>query len=158
MTLNLLSWPPLLIAAKLMLAIICGSAISVEREINRKPAGLRTNVLICFGAALPSCFAAHRRRTLYGSSATCAQVVWNRFPWRWRDSSGAGLGDRTHNRGSNLRRGCSWHCDRRRTVSAHDFQQSHHSGVGGFAKSKTAVIKRASVSLPPEDIRPGRVS
>jgi putative Mg2+ transporter-C (MgtC) family protein len=52
MTLNLLSWPPLLIAAKLVLAMICGGAIGVEREINRKPAGLRTNVLICFGAAL----------------------------------------------------------------------------------------------------------
>ena len=52
MTLNLLSWPPLLIVAKLMLAMICGGAIGVEREINRKPAGLRTNVLICFGAAL----------------------------------------------------------------------------------------------------------
>ena len=49
---NLLSWPPLLIAAKLMLAMFCGGAIGVEREINRKPAGLRTNVLICFGAAL----------------------------------------------------------------------------------------------------------
>jgi putative Mg2+ transporter-C (MgtC) family protein len=49
---NLLSWPPLLIAAKLMLAMICGGAIGVEREINRKPAGLRTNVLICFGATL----------------------------------------------------------------------------------------------------------
>jgi putative Mg2+ transporter-C (MgtC) family protein len=35
-----------------MLAMICGGAIGVEREINRKPAGLRTNVLICFGAAL----------------------------------------------------------------------------------------------------------
>ena len=45
-------WPPLLIAAKLALAMICGGAIGVERELNRKPAGLRTNVLICFGAAL----------------------------------------------------------------------------------------------------------
>jgi len=45
-------WPPLLIAAKLGLAILCGGAIGVERELNRKPAGLRTNVLICFGAAL----------------------------------------------------------------------------------------------------------
>jgi putative Mg2+ transporter-C (MgtC) family protein len=35
-----------------MLAMICGGAIGVEREINRKPAGLRTDVLICFGAAL----------------------------------------------------------------------------------------------------------
>jgi len=34
------------------LAILCGGAIGVERELNRKPAGLRTNVLICFGAAL----------------------------------------------------------------------------------------------------------
>jgi len=32
--------------------MICGGAIGVERELNRKPAGLRTNVLICFGAAL----------------------------------------------------------------------------------------------------------
>jgi putative Mg2+ transporter-C (MgtC) family protein len=48
----LLSWPPLIIAAKLALAMICGGAIGIERELNRKPAGLRTNVLICFGAAL----------------------------------------------------------------------------------------------------------
>jgi putative Mg2+ transporter-C (MgtC) family protein len=32
--------------------MICGGAIGVERELSRKPAGLRTNVLICFGAAL----------------------------------------------------------------------------------------------------------
>jgi putative Mg2+ transporter-C (MgtC) family protein len=48
----LLSWPPILIAAKLLLAMLCGGAIGIERELNRKPAGLRTNVLICFGAAL----------------------------------------------------------------------------------------------------------
>ena len=47
-----LHWPPLLIAAKLVLAMSCGGAIGFEREMNRKPAGLRTNVLICFGAAL----------------------------------------------------------------------------------------------------------
>jgi putative Mg2+ transporter-C (MgtC) family protein len=41
-----------LIAAKLILAMICGGAIGLERELSRKPAGLRTNVLICFGAAL----------------------------------------------------------------------------------------------------------
>ena len=47
-----LQWPPLLIAVKLILAMVCGGAIGFERELNRKPAGLRTNVLICFGAAL----------------------------------------------------------------------------------------------------------
>lgn len=41
-----------IIAVKLILAMFCGGAIGFERELNRKPAGLRTNVLICFGAAL----------------------------------------------------------------------------------------------------------
>ena len=49
---SFLQWPPLLIAVKLILAMVCGGAIGFERELNRKPAGLRTNVLICFGAAL----------------------------------------------------------------------------------------------------------
>lgn len=37
---------------KLGLAIILGGAIGLEREIAGKPAGLRTNILICVGAAL----------------------------------------------------------------------------------------------------------
>jgi putative Mg2+ transporter-C (MgtC) family protein len=41
-----------LIGLKLSLAIACGGAIGLERELSRKPAGLRTNVLICMGAAL----------------------------------------------------------------------------------------------------------
>jgi putative Mg2+ transporter-C (MgtC) family protein len=45
-------WPGLLIALKLLLAMVCGGAIGYERELSRKAAGLRTNVLICFGAAL----------------------------------------------------------------------------------------------------------
>jgi len=38
--------------AKLLLAILCGGAIGFERELSRKAAGLRTNVLICMGSAL----------------------------------------------------------------------------------------------------------
>src|SRR5579872_1663574 len=38
--------------AKLLLAMVLGGAIGVEREISGKPAGLRTNILICVGAAL----------------------------------------------------------------------------------------------------------
>jgi putative Mg2+ transporter-C (MgtC) family protein len=37
---------------KLVLAIILGGAIGLERELKAKPAGLRTNILICMGAAL----------------------------------------------------------------------------------------------------------
>jgi putative Mg2+ transporter-C (MgtC) family protein len=44
--------PTVQIGLKLLLAIVCGGAIGLERELSRKPAGLRTNVLICMGAAL----------------------------------------------------------------------------------------------------------
>ena len=37
---------------KLLLAVILGGAVGLEREIAGKPAGLRTNILICVGAAL----------------------------------------------------------------------------------------------------------
>jgi putative Mg2+ transporter-C (MgtC) family protein len=38
--------------AKLALAVVLGGAIGLERELKAKPAGLRTNILICLGAAL----------------------------------------------------------------------------------------------------------
>ena len=41
-----------MMAIKLVLAIFCGGAIGFERELSRKAAGLRTNVLICMGSAL----------------------------------------------------------------------------------------------------------
>jgi putative Mg2+ transporter-C (MgtC) family protein len=37
---------------KLALAVVLGGAIGLERELKGKPAGLRTNILICMGAAL----------------------------------------------------------------------------------------------------------
>jgi putative Mg2+ transporter-C (MgtC) family protein len=37
---------------KLMLAAVLGGAIGLERELKHRPAGLRTNMFICFGAAL----------------------------------------------------------------------------------------------------------
>jgi len=40
------------VLAKLLLATILGGAIGLEREMAGKPAGLRTNILICVGAAL----------------------------------------------------------------------------------------------------------
>ena len=38
--------------AKLLLAVLLGGIIGFERELAGKPAGLRTNILICIGAAL----------------------------------------------------------------------------------------------------------
>jgi putative Mg2+ transporter-C (MgtC) family protein len=38
--------------ARLVLAAILGGIIGLERELKHRPAGLRTNMFICFGAAL----------------------------------------------------------------------------------------------------------
>jgi putative Mg2+ transporter-C (MgtC) family protein len=38
--------------ARLVLAAILGGVIGLERELRHQPAGLRTNMFICFGAAL----------------------------------------------------------------------------------------------------------
>jgi uncharacterized membrane protein YhiD involved in acid resistance len=40
------------LAAKLVIAVIVGGGIGLERELKGKPAGLRTNILICVGSAL----------------------------------------------------------------------------------------------------------
>jgi putative Mg2+ transporter-C (MgtC) family protein len=45
-------WVTIEILGKLLMAMVCGGAIGVERELSHKPAGLRTNVLICMGATL----------------------------------------------------------------------------------------------------------
>ncbi len=36
----------------ILLAVACGAAIGLERQLKHKAAGLRTNVLICLGAAV----------------------------------------------------------------------------------------------------------
>ena len=42
----------LAISTRLCLAVICGGLIGIEREYKRRPAGFRTHILICLGAAL----------------------------------------------------------------------------------------------------------
>jgi putative Mg2+ transporter-C (MgtC) family protein len=40
------------IILRLVLAVICGGTIGLERERKRRPAGFRTHILICLGAAM----------------------------------------------------------------------------------------------------------
>jgi putative Mg2+ transporter-C (MgtC) family protein len=40
------------VAGRLLLAAVLGGAIGIDREYHHKPSGVRTNLLICFGAAL----------------------------------------------------------------------------------------------------------
>ena len=42
----------LIITVRLTLAVICGGVIGIERERKRRPAGFRTHILICLGAAI----------------------------------------------------------------------------------------------------------
>lgn len=37
---------------KVVIAILCGGLIGLERELKNKPAGIKTNILICLGATL----------------------------------------------------------------------------------------------------------
>src|SRR6201998_1441188 len=39
-------------AGRLLMAAALGGAIGIDREWHHKPSGVRTNLLICFGAAL----------------------------------------------------------------------------------------------------------
>lgn len=45
-----LDW--LTVTVRLVLAMICGGVIGLERERKRRPAGFRTHILICLGAAM----------------------------------------------------------------------------------------------------------
>ena len=49
---NLVESLHLELLAQLVLAMLLGGAIGIERELSGKPAGLRTNILICVGAML----------------------------------------------------------------------------------------------------------
>ncbi|MBO5203750.1 MAG: MgtC/SapB family protein [Clostridia bacterium] len=45
-----LDW--LSVSVRLFLAVVCGGCIGIERERKRRPAGFRTHILICLGAAM----------------------------------------------------------------------------------------------------------
>lgn len=40
------------VLVRLLISVICGGAIGIEREHKRRPAGFRTHILICLGAAM----------------------------------------------------------------------------------------------------------
>ncbi len=40
------------VTVRMVLAVLCGGVIGIEREFKRRPAGFRTHILICLGAAM----------------------------------------------------------------------------------------------------------
>jgi len=59
----------------LALAAVLGGAIGWEREHARKPAGLRTNILICVGAALLTDIGIQMARSWEGPTADPARIA-----------------------------------------------------------------------------------
>jgi len=63
-------WPNDLLS--IILAIVLGAVIGMEREISGKAAGLRTNVLICLGAAV---FTIISRQMVAGTNGSVARIA-----------------------------------------------------------------------------------
>src|SRR2546428_10649465 len=61
----------LALVAQVGLATLLGGAIGLERELGGKPAGLRTNILICIGSVLYT----HVSITMVGASADPTRVA-----------------------------------------------------------------------------------
>lgn len=66
---------------RVFFAILCGGLIGLERELKNKPAGIKTNILICLGAAVYSSISimsslSHSSHGYYGDpSRISAQIV-----------------------------------------------------------------------------------
>ena len=57
--------------ARLLLAALLGGIIGIERQLRHKPAGLRTNMFICFGSAMFTILS----RQLAGTPADTARIA-----------------------------------------------------------------------------------
>jgi putative Mg2+ transporter-C (MgtC) family protein len=61
---------------RMVMAVFCGAVIGAEREWHGKPAGLRTNILICLGAAIFTMLSVYIASTYKADPARiAAQVV-----------------------------------------------------------------------------------
>ena len=61
--------------ARLLLASVLGGLIGLERQLRHRPAGLRTNMFICFGAALFTVLSRQLAGTASDSARIAAQII-----------------------------------------------------------------------------------
>jgi len=61
--------------ARLLLAAILGGIIGLERQLRHKPAGLRTNMFICFGSAMFTVLSRQLAGTPADSARIAAQII-----------------------------------------------------------------------------------
>jgi putative Mg2+ transporter-C (MgtC) family protein len=64
------------VAVRLFVAVLCGGFIGIERERKRRPAGFRTHILICLGAAMATLTSQYVAAVFYTDMARLgAQVI-----------------------------------------------------------------------------------
>jgi putative Mg2+ transporter-C (MgtC) family protein len=61
--------------ARLILAALLGGAIGLERQLRHRPAGLRTNMFICFGAAMFTVLSRQLAGVESDSARIAAQII-----------------------------------------------------------------------------------
>ncbi len=61
--------------ARLLMAAILGGLIGLEREVKHRPAGLRTNLFICFGAAMFTLLSAQLAGIPSDAARIAAQII-----------------------------------------------------------------------------------
>lgn len=61
--------------SKLILSIILGAVVGMERELSEKPAGLKTNVLICLGSTIFTIFSLKFKGAGMDPARIAAQIV-----------------------------------------------------------------------------------
>lgn len=61
--------------ARLLLAAILGGIVGLERQLRHKPAGLRTNMFICFGAAMFTVLSKQLAGVESDSARIAAQII-----------------------------------------------------------------------------------
>lgn len=62
-------------AARLLLSVLFGALIGMERETHGRPAGLRTHILVCFGSTLFTLASYQIAGKIYDPARVTAQIV-----------------------------------------------------------------------------------
>ncbi len=63
------------VVLRLTLAMLCGGIIGMERGMKRRPAGLRTYMLVCLGAALTFLLGQYESEMIHGAWSQVAELV-----------------------------------------------------------------------------------